>query len=484
MKRYYTATVVAATITVFMLVFACQEKIETHSCFSHSDYMHVPVDFDLNVMICPSNDCDIPTFMARAQMAADSLSWRTFIAINWPEDGMGKPDSTKCLGQTNDPTVWQSWEELADLFGDGNREISMKRKSFLSSYNRTDEAGMFDSDMLLFDSENRELNTFQANKDSVLSKWPVVDQNGNKTYFQTFYNPVMTDYIKRANIKSLEGVKLFTGSFPEVDRNISLRIGGHKSRITRIHFPLYIKNLLDSCISVDLDEVKDSIVYLKESNGSIMVKAAWKIIGMGDDSSRFFTRDAVINEKHGTVHVKVGLVAMHIAIKYTELPQWLWSTFEHVDNVPEMKGHRVIANSKKKYSYYNTIYGDSVNKSPDASGKARLARLRGISKNLHMLNSWIHNQMRKINPNSVWQYYDMVGSQWPTEPNIYPMSPNYTSVEEPRYLANTVIENFAQNSSCMNCHKDASVFINVDTTKEIRRITTNFAMGFQRLNKK
>ena len=33
--------------------------------------------------------------------------------------------------------------------------------------------------------------------------------------------------------------------------------------------------------------------------------------------------------------VLVGLVGLHVVQKTKQLPQWMWATFEHVDNAPD-----------------------------------------------------------------------------------------------------------------------------------------------------
>ena len=79
--------------------------------------------------------------------------------------------------------------------------------------------------------------------------------------------------------------------------------------------------------------------------GSIAVKAAWRPLTAADPPSaraRAYVERAEIVDVAKTLaagHVvcsesDVALVGLHIAIKTASRPQWIWSTFEQVDNVP------------------------------------------------------------------------------------------------------------------------------------------------------
>jgi len=57
----------------------------------------------------------------------------------------------------------------------------------------------------------------------------------------------------------------------------------------------------------------------------------------GDDPARYLSMPAVVatavNDQQVDKNVRVGLVGMHIAHKSKSSPQWIWSTFEQVDNL-------------------------------------------------------------------------------------------------------------------------------------------------------
>src|SRR5690606_35072322 len=67
-------------------------------------------------------------------------------------------------------------------------------------------------------------------------------------------------------------------------------------------------------------------------DGAIELKLAWKVLGANDARERFYTMSDVVLEP-GRPPVELGLAAMHIMTKSKTQTRYVWSTFEHVDNV-------------------------------------------------------------------------------------------------------------------------------------------------------
>jgi len=74
--------------------------------------------------------------------------------------------------------------------------------------------------------------------------------------------------------------------------------------------------------------------------GSTEIKAAWRILTDKDTPairSRYYVvpNAQVFDVASGECKPRdIALVGVHIVTKTPERPQWIWSTFEHVDNVP------------------------------------------------------------------------------------------------------------------------------------------------------
>ena len=88
-----------------------------------------------------------------------------------------------------------------------------------------------------------------------------------------------------------------------------------------------------------LKQLKDHVIF---EPGALSVKSSW--IEMTDipHPERFHTRKAWLLDdplgdpsfKANCRQITVGLVGLHIVQKTPQRQQWIWTTFEHVDNVP------------------------------------------------------------------------------------------------------------------------------------------------------
>src|SRR5207302_4222192 len=89
-----------------------------------------------------------------------------------------------------------------------------------------------------------------------------------------------------------------------------------------------------------------------------------KILTPEDDASKFHHVDALVAMPVATegqsdapcLERTLGLVGIHIVHKTTSRPQWIWTSFEHKDNVPEQKevdAHDADQANNKLHSSYN-----------------------------------------------------------------------------------------------------------------------------------
>lgn len=342
----------------------------------------------------------------------DSFSWQTFVALNWQasEKENGVPDgSLKIGGQNkggyypngmrNSPVVWETYEDTNDVFRPGGSPP----KPFST------KAGH-----VLFDDTE------------AFTTSPLNDQNSNHVYYEVRFNDVEVDYITKN--------KLYL-----------------KADQKNVNFP-----------------AGDSST---KQVGSIHVKAAWKILnlngpGQKDDPKRFYTAQAQILPQGGKppYTATVGLVGLHIVHKTVGRPEWIWSTFEHVDNDPDLpaQGQPIAAGT---YSFTNASC--PVDKCPpnqqvptDSTTPVQVLRVTPINPSTVALNQQWQAALRAWNPNTVWQYYQLVSTQWPAAPE----NKKIFGGPEPAFLANSVIETYFQGPSpknpsgsnpphsCMDCH--------------------------------
>jgi hypothetical protein len=214
--------------------------------------------------------------------------------------------------------------------------------------------------------------------------------------------------------------------------------------------------------------------------GAMEFKAAWKVLGKGDDVSRFYTIKAIVynddsgDPSPGENPVTLGLVGLHIARKTATQRNWVWSTFEQVDNLTK--------------SFYNPACDTcTVNRplsgSPiielDAKGKplhapTQVTRVNAI--NDPSADS-LNKHFQWLLKGSVWANYKLVSTQWLLFENMFPLylanSVQETYVQGPnppsyggftlnidqQYYNDTLYNPFSAgvSSSCMGCHHAATI---------------------------
>ena len=162
----------------------------------------------------------------------------------------------------------------------------------------------------------------------------------------------------------------------------------------------------------------------RTKDGATEIKLAWKEITKNDISERYLTVDAYFTNEKGEYSIKkMGMVGMHIAIKTESSPQWIWATFEHVDNVQANELEQV--NGKTVKASFNNpncdicpinVYPQQAGDYSDTTHKVnQIQRVVPISKETQALNSQVQTLL--ADNRSVLQYYELIGTQWPTDPS-------------------------------------------------------------------
>ncbi|HLM67568.1 MAG TPA: hypothetical protein VK358_08585, partial [Longimicrobium sp.] len=77
-------------------------------------------------------------------------------------------------------------------------------------------------------------------------------------------------------------------------------------------------------------------------------------------------------------------------------------------------------------------------------------------------NAEWQGRLRGVSEKSVWQFYELVSTQWPTQPSASLSGPTPMGNPAPQFLANTTLETYVQgqvpnvSSSCIGCHNNAT----------------------------
>jgi hypothetical protein len=389
---------------------------------------------------------DSATTPLRSRPWFDVFSWQSFIALNWPatagtRGAASNPgDTTAFLNAGNGGLrVWETYKESWELFGQGNQ-----RPTAFSDWDSAVEpcGGNLQPGQNAFTFTSKGNSLFNAAAESF--SFPLVDQQGGYTLFSVRYNQPQYDTIRGAN-------------------------GNPNSW-------LYLSNNLGRSLPFSMPASDTS-----GRVGSIMIKSAWRPLTARDDSTKYYRTTAMVaTDSTGTTcqPVLMGLVGLHIAQKQVGFRQWVWSSFEHVSNVPG-------PGSRAPYSYNNgldtpqSVPGYSY--VPDSAGVLdRLPNPRPV-------------QVSRVNPipttpegastqdinaiyqaylqNTVWANYQLVITQWPSVPSQFTLVDNGGAYPAgsgspfPMWGAvNTTMETYFQTradaasaggNSCMSCHYQA-----------------------------
>ena len=291
-----------------------------------------------------------------------------------------------------------------------------------------------------------------------------------------------------ASLHKFGNIDLATGPPPDGIRHVLVAQNRKLVRYLTAYgekaFNSIVDNGLDRPIDIepsDQPPKKQPPNKTRMEHGTITLKSAWiEMTKDIDNPEAFYVRDAWVQDplEQTCEPVKVGLVGLHIAHKTEASPQWLWTSFEHVKNVPP-RG----AVGEGGYTF-----NDGRSQMPTSPPpEARLTMRNFKIPPPYNVDRWksIPEAIQKVNRDwrvklsyggSVWSNYELVVVQWPGIPHDedrtgsglqiggqYSASPTPPCREETdASLANSVIETFVQphtactkRTTCMSCHNEA-----------------------------
>jgi len=276
-----------------------------------------------------------------------------------------------------------------------------------------------------------------------------------------------------------------------------------------------------------LYNLNDQAAYLEANNnlsmplghndvlGGLEIKAAWLLVTDPDNVKwqRFKTINAYIYDENtqGCGKQTMALVGLHIIHKTASQPQWVWATFEHIDNVPNSVDIKADKTVNGNFTFYNntctvspvskdckpkTVKGAAVtHTSCDANVSpayyltttntcpaypvrvSRDFKIKDSTDNhIASLNMAVQAMIKVANPDSVFANYQLVNVLWSSAavndnepPGHPPVAPLSISGETPALtslpVANTMLETYAQGFNCLSCHRGASISSKAKTSK-------------------
>ncbi|HWI20829.1 MAG TPA: hypothetical protein VNT81_23905, partial [Vicinamibacterales bacterium] len=191
---------------------------------------------------------------------------------------------------------------------------------------------------------------------------------------------------------------------------------------------------------------------------AVTIKSAWLRIPDAETRKNYYNQLALVFDPASAkcVEWEMSLVGLHIVVQTPQSsPYWIWSTFEHVDNVPP----------STRQSAFNDGGPDGLpDQDPNAGGLIDWAHPKTY--NVVREERWIKKETEEANKvyqakaGGIWSNYRLVMTQWP---DVFGQDPDYVDSQRMRprpvgnsdAAANPVLETFVQRVTCMSCHEAA-----------------------------
>lgn len=361
----------------------------------------------------------------------DDFSWRSFVALNWPAvvGQRGVADTTKTIKDAG-PRVWETWKAAYEIVQPQGAQPS--EWASLDAITPCSDVPQANSGLVRILGAHQRFHDFnEAGFGAFNDSGPLVCQNRTYTRYEVRVNKEEFNFIR--------------------DKKLYLR-----STLLQLQSPL------------------------RFTSGSIEVKASWREF-KGDEPAdfvkTFYTIKAKVQDPvtNTCAEKQMGLVGLHIVQKTPLRPQWVWSSFEHVRNVPKTG---VTPNAGDRFSYNDPAKPQSTSAqsptisptNPPAANPMPTQVVRELP--LHppgggaIGTEAANARYQAALAGSVWANYMLVCTQWPTrtkDPNVVPPDniqgdpfPDPTS--STTTVTNTTLETYTQQfTSCMDCHDAARV---------------------------
>lgn len=444
----------------------------------------------------------VNNFNTTGQSFMNCFGWQLFIALNWPVDPgwpanaalAGEPNRKISMAQFGVPQVagqpmttapvWASFKDANDIFLPGARPptgwgvqtlvpsncssegslkaLSVGARKFM---NATSESATNAKHRFHLSS-----GTLASTPDPIMEAaggW-LTDQTGNLVYFERKVGKAEFDYIVKYGLYDAANQMV-------VAQNSD---GNHPAGLS-----LPAGELMRSMPAQPLPQ---------EQLGALELKAAWRILtGKPQLYGRYLTTVAWLKNPatlQCTQQV-VGLVGLHIINKTQSSPNFIWTTFEQVDNVQEPGQVPAQQAPPDGFTFYNPncTGGPDVctpnvariqcqQHNPDRectepyprNQPVQTTREHPLPSDMQALNGAVQASFaQQTNGQSVFQYYKLVNVLWITAPTAPDPEPGAGAKVPLSYgafisdsnvpVANTTMETYVQSMNCNVCHQQATI---------------------------
>jgi hypothetical protein len=398
------------------------------------------------------------------------FAWQDFLALNFPaqtdadgENPQPQPSTTDGLDTDGGAylTVWETYTEARDMFlPDGSAP-----RPFGSGHDLPDACKILqtneakDKDVRYLVSRfSKVAASDRSSGVDIVDEYieanrmgPVIDQNGWYLRFGINFNGDMYQYIVNNTLYNEEGQQAFDVNDPNRDQN-------------PVDWPR--------------GEYQGSGQVDPQSIGAVMVKSAWKILGPEDNAEKFHRVLAwVYNEAGGAFGDEptvpescklewLALVGFHVVHRTNTAPQWVWSTFEHIDNAPWVNDFQsgtpsgpfslfdpasCPASEGQPSCAYNQLPEHPWNPDRSYANPTQVVRLFAPGQYAIAANQTYKNRLQQYYGagKTVWENYFLVDVQFPTKvdpgASYFEVNPAYPDgLPTPTFLANSTLETYIQ----------------------------------------
>ncbi len=378
--------------------------------------------------------------VSKSGTKAAEFAWQSFLALNWPADSNGQPLTNKIISRSPvSPRVWECFANPDD-----------------STWQ--DKCG-----------EAPNLAAAPANPMRQDRKRLSAKLAKSKLKARSFLN----------SIDSKETIDLVTTTQqPLIDQQqnfVLYEIRVNKDEFTQLKQPKTGTQDFNFVASAPDPTGKGGV-------SPIELKAAWRIFddrnSDTEKSSYYITKKNVCirpedNETKQELcqNLELGLIGFHIAQKFewqgATGKSWIWSTFEHVNNV------EIATKTQATPTLFNAACKDCAVDPPQDKPQwkvkppygsqyrpVQIKRVVPIQTDAIKSNQKWHQILKQDNPNSVWQNYQLIGNNFtPINDQCIPSDPNSCfSATKSTKLLDTSLEPYIPPRvfpNCASCHINA-----------------------------
>lgn len=437
----------------------------------------IPVDVDPAVQEALKKEGDI----YKLNEKFNEFSWQAFVAIFWPRDKDGKP-----LPKFTDPgtSTWLGWKEAFQVYRkDGSAPNPWGSPRTGKGLGPIDTSFVGDAEARIMLSEATPTRFHKtkniADEEDQAFAGKLFDQNGNVVVYEVLMNREEFEYLVQNKLYNINGQIEFSkngaiANFPAGD-------------------------------------------YAKNQLGAVEIKFAWKILEPTDHKERYYQSKGYILDSKTNKWVKkdLGMIGFHISQKTPTGSQWVWSTFEQIDNLdqnvmvdkdgkktlihpsltnPECEICPVnvdVSNGGATYKFNSGPNGDFWTVSGDkteyfANGpvmKTQAKRMVDIPVRVQQINRMMQAYFKS--QNSVWQYYQLIDTQYPLDQKAPPAPHEQTDYNVPASVVNkpggnpnlALLTNISMETFFQKGNQQAGNLIEGSVTSPIAIFGTESCMG-------